>query len=578
MPPKRLQQQPPSQRKHQEQRHVRSNVSIGELRGLSDPIDSLTPRSFEACTRLGIDPQKLQTPDLSDFLGQKVDKDVAQKRLEHAIRVRAECIDAVERERGRAMAAGAGRPGLRTAKSEGALGKSLASAGIGESNSSSFFEVEKKRLAKIEYLSQKEMERVVEAERKRAEILARNSEREKKELLAREAREAERKRRVEEAVQKQARITLEKKQKADRDLEYQREIDAKLRAAERRQLEIREQEEENRRQEAARHRADQIAADRARQEDLRAREAERQAASQRKLEQMQEAEAVVQEHLRQAQETRQKALQERRAAAEARIARAVAESKALQEEKQATFARKKQEAETRARQLNEEKRKKALEEAKARAADAALKRERKDQVMRAEEERIKSIIESGNDGERVMAANRARAEKERQLRVVERELKFEDKQDMCRRMLKAEEFRRDQVRHARAPQIAPPPAPPSTHDLRPGAPDCTEDPRGRRAGGAPQAGARGAHPAAQGQRKGTAYAQARSRRQAHAGVPPPPGTVGPALLLTARPLHCTTHADANHQPILPRGAADGGQRERAAERDPQIVTQRRARR
>ncbi|KAJ1632316.1 hypothetical protein T492DRAFT_838500 [Pavlovales sp. CCMP2436] len=179
---------------------LRRNVPITQLRELNEPIGSLTPRSFEACKRLGVNPQTLQPSVIEDFLDDKnTDRVVAQKKLRHAIAKRLRNIEVIELSREQWIKEQA----RAEAKKDDVA---LMEARLAGPDSSAYLELERKRLEKT------------------AALIARNALREAADLKAREHHELERKRRMDEAAKKKQAMELEKKQKGETHLEAEKEI------------------------------------------------------------------------------------------------------------------------------------------------------------------------------------------------------------------------------------------------------------------------------------------------------------------------------------------------------------------
>ena len=427
---------------------LRRNVPITQLRELNEPIQSLTPRSYEACMRLGIDPQTLQPSLLDDFLDKATDRAVAEKKLRHAVAKRSRNIELIERERDRHIR----EQERQLIKSQASTtGGDPASMGLGGHDSSTYLELERQRLEKVEALRQKEMQRLLEAERKAASMLSHNAAREALELRQREWRDAERKRRIDEAAKKAQAIELDKKLKAEREVEHQKEIAARLLAVERRRLEHEREEEEKRRVEAERLRADAAAAEAARREQLQQREQERLELQRHKLEQLRAAEEVVRQRVDEAKRARTEVLLERRRKAEERIAAALAQTAEKQEQAVVEFERKSREAEERAAAHEAALRKKVADDAREREANAAAKRAKKAQVLREEEGRMREMLHGARDGQQVMAENNAKRQREIALRKLEHELKMADKVEVCESLRRAQQYHTELVRALLAP-------------------------------------------------------------------------------------------------------------------------------
>jgi hypothetical protein len=433
-------------------------------------IASLTPRSYDACMRLGIDLQTLQPSKLEDFLDKDGDRVIAEKKLRHANARRARNIELATKEREKTIREEE-RLLLKSQASTTAVGD-LKSIGIAGADTATYLDLERKRLEKVKLLRQKEMQRLVEAEAKAAELIARNAAREAHELAAKEAREAARKQRQDEHAKRAATIELERKAKAERELQNQKEITARFRTFERRRLEIEVEEKERRRKEAERLRAEQAAADEARRRDLAVREQARLEMQSTRLAQMIAAEEAVAAKMEEAKRLHAAQMLERRLAAEERIAKALAESAAKQERIMSDFERKTQEANARAAANEEAMRQKIAEEAREREANAAQKRAKKEMVMREAEERVQRLLAEANTGEASLAEHRARREREFELRKLEHDLKLADKVEICTSMQRAAEYQRVRVsapvrRHALPAQTGTTCAPSAERHQRP---------------------------------------------------------------------------------------------------------------
>eukprot|EP00302_Diacronema_sp_CCMP2436_P011598 CAMPEP_0179893780 /NCGR_PEP_ID=MMETSP0982-20121206/34949_1 /TAXON_ID=483367 /ORGANISM="non described non described, Strain CCMP 2436" /LENGTH=534 /DNA_ID=CAMNT_0021790355 /DNA_START=61 /DNA_END=1666 /DNA_ORIENTATION=- len=415
---------------------LRRNVPITQLRELNEPIGSLTPRSFEACKRLGVNPQTLQPSVIEDFLDDKnTDRVVAQKKLRHAIAKRLRNIEVIELSREQWIKEQA----RAEAKKDDVA---LMEARLAGPDSSAYLELERKRLEKVEFLQAKEMERLLNGERKTAALIARNALREAADLKAREHHELERKRRMDEAAKKKQAMELEKKQKGETHLEAEKEIAAKFRNVERRKLKQELKEADKRKRESERLHAEQAAADEIRRRELERREWERHEAQQVRLEQMEMAEEAVQTRMDESKRVRAEQLLERRRKAEERIAQALADTEARQEKVLVDFERKSREAVARANANEEALRKRLDSEAREREVRTAEKRSKKDSVTRAADERAQRLVAEANDGEKVMAENKAKRDREIALRKLEHELKTADKVEICESLQRSHEYHR----------------------------------------------------------------------------------------------------------------------------------------
>lgn len=126
----------------------------------------LTPRSAKACLSCGVDPESLRIRDLDSFWEPNIDPVIQRMRHEAYIKLRSDQIRVVRKEREKLM----GKGGGKRVSSRFGGGSGLVDLDQAEADKSTLIELEQRRLEKIKYRQQREIEQMLEAEMKIAKL------------------------------------------------------------------------------------------------------------------------------------------------------------------------------------------------------------------------------------------------------------------------------------------------------------------------------------------------------------------------------------------------------------------------
>ncbi|KAK9909851.1 hypothetical protein WJX75_008397 [Coccomyxa subellipsoidea] len=368
-------------------RGERAKVTIADVidrandpRGMGS-LEPTSPRSVEACLRLGIEPCELHFMPPDVFMEEFGDKELAQIAYSHHERIRQERLEALMTERKKI-----------SGRDEEANDKAAKGGRKGEAESGDMVEREAKRLEVLKRRQEREMGQLVQsqlmrktlqdkAEAKVAALEAR-SEEQRKERAQAEA-EWRRQQRDRELKRAQEEIEREKEVKAMEVARYARELEEAQReaAAEKQRRKDAYAAEQERRAKAEEARAEterilaQQAADlAAKKADMERRDAERELAKAAKMEEAAAANLAA------------------RAKAEARIETALRANAAILRERRAAFDQK--QAFTGQRNLQKDAVRKQ-DEAESRRQEAEAEAACKaayDAAMRREQQRVASIL------------------------------------------------------------------------------------------------------------------------------------------------------------------------------------------
>ncbi|KAG2495718.1 hypothetical protein HYH03_006318 [Edaphochlamys debaryana] len=389
-----------------------------------------SPRSVEACFRLGVDPIELQFHPIAFYKYAGDTDEIARLRYEKNEQVRRERIKSLIDLRKRLVDDGwTGEPG-----------RPATSGGPKKPNASLAASAERPGTATM-----------VEKERQRLDVLRKRQEREISQMLAHESQRRElaekQQKKVDELESRAAELA---RQKAENDREWmakQREIELQ-RAREQRELEreakrmaeerYRREREAQRQKEEEERRAKKEAYARElerRQKTLEARaETERILADQaervrqRKLA-MEAADAERARRMQLEAQERHAANMEKRKKAQERISSALAMNNEILQKKRDDFERKERDAELRRQELEKQERQ-AMEMKRQQELDKERERQYKYlTAMEMEEGRKKALRDRAEAKEREMAEMAAMRKREQDIRRVEREFELKRRLD-----------------------------------------------------------------------------------------------------------------------------------------------------
>lgn len=399
-----------------------------------------SPRSVEACFRLGIDPVELQYHPVEHYKRHGEDEEVAEIRYEKNENVRQERIRSLIDARKTLIEENWNpeekkRPGGGGGKSKGKEE---------DAHASSMIEKERQRLEAMKRRQEKDMQQLVQHEITRAELL--DKQQRKIDELDRRAQDLLRQKAENEAawITKQREIEL---QKLAEEQEVAREAKRIAEETYRRDKEMqkrhREEERQRKREAYAREVERRQKTEEARRETEAILEAQAEEVRQRKL----EMERRDQERIRRMEverREREESNREKRKKADERIQAAIEQNRQILEQKRSDYHSKVKAAEMRKKELDEWKRKddeRKIEEEKRK------ERERQDKYSSAvetEEMRKASIKQRAEDKDRALAELYAKRKKEHDIKKCEAEFELKLRLDKVDALQKHSLYRRQQ--------------------------------------------------------------------------------------------------------------------------------------
>ncbi|KAG2442802.1 hypothetical protein HXX76_002881 [Chlamydomonas incerta] len=403
-----------------------------------------SPRSVEACFRLGVDPLELQFHPIAFYKYTGDTEEIARIRYDKHEQVRRERIKSLIELRKRLVDDGwTGEPGR--ASVPGAGGAKKPNADAPRPGTATMVEKERARLEVLKKRQEREINQMLQHESQRKELL--NKQQQKVDAL--EARAAELARQKAEHdrewLAKQRELELAR-------VAEQRELDreAKRMAEERfkreREVQRAKEEEEKRlkREAYAREleRRAKTAEARAETDRILADQAER--VRQRKM-QMDAADAERAKRLQQEAHERHLANIEKRKKAEQRITSALASSHEILRKRRDDFERKERDAEVRRLELEKEE-KRSME--MKRQSELEKERDRQNKYLTAveiEEARKKAIRDKAEAKERELAELAAARKREHDIRRVEREFELKRRLDRVDEIQKVNLYQRQSL-------------------------------------------------------------------------------------------------------------------------------------
>lgn len=394
-----------------------------------------SPRSVEACFRLGIDPVELQFQPPEFFRRAGEDDDIARLRYEKNEGVRQDRVRSLTDMRKMLIDENWGDP----------IGRVGAKKNDGEEESSQMVEEERRRLEVSKRRGEKELMQMIQHEIRRKELL--DKQQRKIDELERRAQEMIRHKEENEAawMTKQREIELQKL-----DAEKALELEAKRLAEERfkkeREMQQRQEEEDRMRKREAfmREMERRKKTEDARRETQAILDAQAEVVRQNKLE-MDRRDAERLKRMVQEAKERAQFNEEKRKKADLRIQSALAANEQILMKKRADYEAREAANEARRKELEEFRRK---EEALKREEERRKEKERHDKYLAAlesEEMRKMSIKQRAEEKERLLAELYARRKKENDIRKVESEFELKLRLDKVDALQKSNLYQRQQT-------------------------------------------------------------------------------------------------------------------------------------
>lgn len=401
----------------------------------------LTPRSAKSCLLCGVDPEALRIRDLDSFWEPNIDPVIQRMRHEAYIKLRSDQIRVVRKEREKLMGKGGGKK--VSARFGG--GSGLVDEEAAEQGKSTLIEQEQKRLEKIKYRQQREIEQMLEYELKvakiqedqEAKLLKEQARREqakraelkrKKKAAAQKAAKAAAKKAQEEALELQRRALIKQQFEKDRQLaEQAKRRDAALRKlAQKRELERREKSMEHKEQTEEIFIKHQHEIQR-RLKDMELRDAKRKFRQQHKLK------------LKKRELARKQELVAKRAAEQAKQYRKV------EAKKRRKFHEKQRQNTIRRERLEMEKEEELLETRRLLELNEQRRKLAFDEAEYAEAQRIQQILKKRAEQEDILKQKEDEIQRHRELNRERRALETKVKMANVERQRRADEFHRQQL-------------------------------------------------------------------------------------------------------------------------------------
>ena len=401
----------------------------------------LTPRSAKSCLLCGVQPESLRIRDLDSFWEPDIDPVIQRMRHEAYIKLRSDQIRVVRKEREKLM----GKGGGKKVSSRFGGGSGLIDEDAAEAEKSTLVEQEQRRLEKIKYRQQREIEQMLEYEMKVAKIQedqeakmlrdqARVEQRKladaKRKKLAAKQKLAKQqaKRAQEEALELQRRALIKAQHEKDRQLAEQakRREAALKKLAQKREIERREKSLEHKEQTEEIFVKHQQEIQR-RLKDMELRDTKRKFRAQHKLK------------LKKKEVERKQALVAKRAAEQAKQYRKIEAAKRRQ-------FHKRQRANMERRELLEIEKEEEIAEMKRLAELNAQRRKLAfDEAEYSEAQRIEQILKKRAEQEDILKQKEDELQRHRELNRERRALETQVKMANVERQRRADEFHRQQL-------------------------------------------------------------------------------------------------------------------------------------
>lgn len=380
-----------------------------------------SPRSIEACFRLGIDPVELQFHPIEFYRRVGEDEEVAEIRYEKCENSRQERIAALIQER-KALIESNWDPSSNRRRPHSSASHHPNKSE--DAHASSMVEKERQRLEAMKRRQEKEMQQMVQHEVTRSELLAKQQA--KIDELERRAQELLKQKAEHEAawITKQREIELQKLRE-EQEIEKEKRRIAEESHRKEKELQMRREEEEKRRKKQAF--LDDMERRKKTEEARKATEAILEAQAEEVRLKKLDMERKDQERLRRLEEERrmnEESNREKRKKADERIKSALQANQQLLEKKRKDYENKVAAVEARKREQEEWKRKdeqRKIEEEKRKERE---RQEKYAAAMETEEMRKLSIKQRAEEKERALAELYLRRKKEHDIKKVESEFEL----------------------------------------------------------------------------------------------------------------------------------------------------------
>eukprot|EP00887_Chlorella_sp_A99_P000402 scaffold13.g402.t1 len=401
-----------------------------------------SPRSIDACLRLGIDPNSLAHLPLEHFLRKVGDPTLAQLEFEHHEEARKERLRQLIAERRKLEE----ESGLRTRGARpGTAAAATARGGSPRHAALDMVEREAKRLEVMRRRQEKELGQLISYELMRKEM------QEKAEAKVRMMEQrAEEQRRAKKAHDEEW-----QRQQHEREIQRKREEEAlerelKIKDSERykremEQLQREEEEEKQRRKLAYEREQERLAkAEQARLETERILREQQEEVERRKA-LMEKRDAEREEAKLVAAEERAKFNAEQQRQAQVRIAAALKANKTLMQRKRDEYEARQRQNEERRRQRAEARRLEEETKAAREAEEAEKRRAAYAEAQRKEQARVSEITRKQREKDEELARLRAERDAENARRALERKLQLEDKVLSVEELKRRDAYQRSQA-------------------------------------------------------------------------------------------------------------------------------------
>eukprot|EP00210_Caulerpa_lentillifera_P000637 g616.t1 len=393
-----------------------------------------SPRSIEACLRLGIDPIDLVHKPLVVFQQHDADTDIAQFRYEQSEQLRKDLIQQLVSERQKLL------DGSHTAHQ----GNTITRKEHDESKTN-LVEKERQRLEVLKRRQEKELNQIVNHEKQRQMMIAKQQL--KLEAVERRAAEMRKKKSEKDALWKQQQHQRDQNRMKEAErLEAAAKEAARLRFLKEQERQKSEKQEEKRRMQLAieHEREHREKAEKARIEAQKALEENQTAAVQRRVE-MEKRDAARQKKINEEKETKAIANQEKRRMAQERREAALDKDREIQIHKQAAFQRREQESEARRKALEFKRKEDEQKRKEEQKQKEEYRKEKYEQAMQNEELRILAIRKKAEDKNKVLELLKDKQAKRNAYTAAEREMKSNMKREKAERMKKIQTYQRQML-------------------------------------------------------------------------------------------------------------------------------------
>lgn len=409
-----------------------------------------SPRSLEACLRCGVEPVELLPKEKESFIIGKSEVEVdageirydrfEEQRLHKLKLVRKEYKNVCEEDDMENSVLMLKRQGEEKTSEEDEMQKVK-----NEAVDSTMVALEERRLERIKLRQEKEIKSMIEMESKMAELQSQNAVREAHEMKRRAEWEAERKKKQAEQVAAKHERELKRKQEEEEEVIRRRQLAKKQAIREQQILAEEKRQEVERQKESRRREAERIVkAEEHRKHTEQLVKAQEDKAMANRM-RMMEQERLVQEKMEAANIARQEQALEKRKKAEMRIQSALEQNQSVLRTKKEEFDVKQALAAQRAKEVHMKKLEAIEEQKQAREKEDKLRESRLKQARRLQKERVQHIVQR----RQVLDSNLDQVYRVRDhdhtLKIVERNLRLEEKKNNVQRIQKVHEYNRIKV-------------------------------------------------------------------------------------------------------------------------------------